>query len=148
MARGCAEDFSKVNEGIRDASTLHFNAAYIHPPASRPCVSSYWRRRICPVPGKLLTPLLCFATATSGGLGALQARFHQPIPGSHAAAGAEGHEKASTEGFQEPGAAEGSQGGETQRAEELHHPRPAEWWVSMPEVFQRRHKTSPEMVDN
>lgn len=79
-----------------------------------------------PASSSLYTSLHPHFPNTSGGLGALQARFHQPISGSDAEAGAEGYEEESTEGLQpRPGA--GSQGGKTQREEELHHPGSTQW---------------------
>lgn len=112
MVQGCAEDFSKVNKQIKDASN------YILTQCTYILRLSPLREQLLALPylfslDKLLTSLLCFTTTTSGGLGALQAGFHLPIPGSHAEAGAESHEKESTEGFQGPGPTEGSHGGET-----------------------------------
>lgn len=85
MVQGCAEDFSEVNKRIKDASN------YILTQCTYVLRLSPLRKQLLALlyllsPDKLLTTLLFFTTATSGGLGALQAGFHQPIPGSHAEA--------------------------------------------------------------
>lgn len=78
---------------------------------------------LCPT-NKQLTVYLTLHT--SGGLGALQARLHQPISGSGEEAGAEDFETESIEGLQSRLGA-GLQGGKMQTKEELHNTRSTQW---------------------
>lgn len=77
----------------------------------------------CPTNKQLTVYLILH---TSGGLGALQARLHQPISGSGEEAGAEDFETESIEGLQSRLGA-GPQGGKMQTKEELHNTRSAQW---------------------